>query len=93
MRERTGKNKTIHSFFYFCDADSLYLESCNHVTMVELDVILENMERLSARQWLQMILMMIPSVLVGSQMGAMVFLGADIGRRCKLPREEELVKV
>ncbi|XP_076826014.1 organic cation transporter protein-like [Clavelina lepadiformis] len=60
--------------------------------MVELDVILENMERLSARQWQQMILMMIPAVLVGSQMGAMVFLGADIGRRCKLPREEELVK-
>nr|CAB3266145.1 organic cation transporter protein-like [Phallusia mammillata] len=60
--------------------------------MVEFDKILEDMKRLSLKQWIQLCLLMMPAVLVAAHMGAMVYLGANVEHRCKFPLEDQLVK-
>nr|XP_002128813.1 organic cation transporter protein [Ciona intestinalis] len=59
--------------------------------MVEFDKIVEEMDGLSKKQWVQLILLMLPAVFVGSQMGAMVFIGADVEYTCQMPLKDNLV--
>ena len=61
--------------------------------MVKFDKILEDMGRTSSKQWLQLFFLAIPCSMVAMQMGAIVFLGHFVEKRCQYPVEMELVKV
>ena len=61
--------------------------------MVEFDKILEEMGRLTLKQKVQLILLLIPCSIVATHMGSMVFLGHVVDKRCEFPFENELEKV
>lgn len=61
--------------------------------MVELDIILKDIGKITKVQWFQLSLLIVPSVLVAFHMGAMVYLGAEQPHICNMPYKDELTKV
>ena len=61
--------------------------------MVEFDKVLEEMGEISRSQWIHLILLYIPCILVATHMGSMVYLGHFVDFRCKYFNEKQLIEV
>nr|XP_039251339.1 organic cation transporter protein-like [Styela clava] len=60
--------------------------------MIEFDNILNELNKMTRPQWVQLALLILPCVFVATHMGAMVYLGAEQSHMCTMPLKERIIE-